>query len=147
MKMSFIFLFLLINLIHLLNTLNSDSFRKLYTKKQKELAKKLYDFTSNIPIKCKNKTQKECKSICYKELHSIKSPLQQDEEKKLVEKLLKVYYDKSIPEKKKQKKMGEVVVKFLKSIGNNQAELMSVGNRPSSMDMIIRLLKSLFSIS
>ncbi len=145
MKTSFIFLFLLINLIHLLNTLNTELFRNFKT--EKKLANDLYKFINNIPFKCQNKTQKKCNSICYKDLQYIEIPLKQDDKKNMVKKLLKVYYDKSIPEKKKQKKMGEVVVKFLKSIGNNQAELMSVGNRPSSMDMIIRLLKSLFSIS
>ena len=120
MKKSLIFLFLLINLIHLLNTLNSESFRKLYTQKDEKLALKLYNFINNIPINCKNKTQEKCNSICYKYFQNIEIPLQQDDKKNMIEKLLKVYYDKTIPQKNKKKEMGVVVINFLKIIEKNK---------------------------
>ena len=120
MKKSLIFLFLLINLIHLLNTLNSESFRKLYTQKDERVALKLYNFINNIPIKRNNKTQEKCNSICYKYFQNIEIPLQQDDKKNMIEKLLKVYYDKTIPQKNKKKEMGVVVINFLKIIEKNK---------------------------
>ncbi len=132
MKTSFIFLFLLINLIHLLNTLNSNSFRKLYTQKDEIIALKLYKFINNIPINCKNMTQKKCNLICYKDLQSIEIPLQQDDKKNMVEKLLKVYYNKTIPENNKKKEIGVVVINFLKTTENNKENKVVVRNRTTN---------------